>query len=276
MSPRKLKVQSENQWFQRAEVLKRNRKKRRHHRQFWVEGVASLNQLVANTAWDIPAFLYTPERPLSEWAQQILQTSRARCHLELSGVLMEKLSDKEDTSELLAIVEMPPDDPSRIPIREDALILLADRPASPGNLGTLIRSCDALGAHGIAVTGHAADLFDPRTIRAAAGSFFALPSTRIGSYEELSAWLEEMRRKLPDLQIVGASAQAQINVASCAFTRPTVLLVGNESSGLSRRYRDLCDSMVAIPLTGTAPSLNVACAATVVLYEARRQRLASK
>ena len=272
MSPQKLRVQRENQWFQRVESLQRNRKKRQHHRQFFVEGVWSIDQMMANDAWGVEALLYTPERPLSNWAEQVLRTSRARWHLELSDALMRKLSDKDDTSELLAITRMPSDTPSRIPMHQDALIVVTVRPASPGNLGTLIRSCDALGAHGLIVTGHAADLFDPRTIRAAAGSFFTLPSIRMVSFTDLSGWLEDVRQARPDLQIVGTSAHAETEVRSCVFTRPTVLLIGNESTGLSRRHRELCDQTAGIPMTGTTPSLNMACAATAVLYEVQRQR----
>ena len=77
MRPKLLKVQSENQWFQRAEVLQRNRKKRKQHRQFLVEGVHSLNALVANNAWAIEALLYTPDRRLSYWASAILETAPA-------------------------------------------------------------------------------------------------------------------------------------------------------------------------------------------------------
>ncbi|MCH8291279.1 rRNA methyltransferase [Candidatus Poribacteria bacterium] len=274
--PKTLKVSSENQWFQRAEALKRNRKKRQQYRQFFVEGVQSIDRLVSNDEWSIEAFLYSTKRRSSNWAQGILHGSRARWHLEVKDRLLEKLSDKEETSEILAIAEMPTDDLQRIPVQKNALILLIDRPQSPGNLGTLIRSCDALGAQGIVVTGHAADLYDSRTIRATAGSFFAIPVVRVFSHETLVSWLHNLRQKLAELQIVGTSTHAQIHVSSCTFTRPTILVVGNESRGLSRWCLDLCDSLVGIPMAGTASSLNVACAATAILYEVQRQRLGWK
>ena len=273
MNPKTLKVSSENQWFQRAEVIKRNRKKRHRYQQFLVEGVWSIDQIAASDAWNVVAYLYSVERRLSDWARGILSNSRALWHLELRDALMQKLSDKEEGSELMAIVEMPPDDPLRSAIREDALIVIVDRPASPGNLGTLIRSCDAFGVQGMVITGHAVDLFDPRTIRAAAGSFFVLPVLRLFQREELTSWLGEIRLRIPELQLIGTSAHAQMHVASCDFTRPTVLVVGNESRGISRWFRDdVCDVIAGIPITGTTPSLNVACAATAILYEIQRQR----
>jgi TrmH family RNA methyltransferase len=273
MRPKKLKVQSENQWFQRAEVLKRNRKKRSQHGQFFVEGVHSINALIAHDAWTIEALLYTPERSLSNWARTILTASRARHHLELSAALMDQLSDKEESSELLAIVEMPADDPARIPICPDALIALADRPQSPGNLGTLIRSCEAFGVHGLVVTGHACDLYDPQTLRAATGALFALPTTHIFPQADLDGWLASLHQQLPEFQLVGTSAQGETVLSNCPFTKPTLLVIGNEGSGLSRRFRERCDYVASIPMSGQTPSLNMASAATVCLYEIQRQRM---
>jgi 23S rRNA (uridine2479-2'-O)-methyltransferase len=272
MPPKTVKVTSENQWFQRTDALKQNRKKRQQYHQFVVEGVQAIDRLIANEAWKIEAFLYSAERRLSDWARGVLRGSRARWHLELKHTLMEKLSDKEAPSELLAIVEMPADDLQRIPPQTDALIVLADRPQSPGNLGTLIRSCDALGVHGLIITGHATDLFDPRTIRASVGSLFALPTVRISAHDELTSWLNELRPKLPEFQVVGTSAHAETYVTSCPMTRPTLLIIGNETRGLSRWCRELCDTLVSIPMVGAAPSLNMACAATAILYEVQRQR----
>lgn len=273
MKPKVLKVQSENQWFQRAEVLKRNRKKRSQHGQFFVEGVHSINQLVAHEAWVIEALLYTPERPLSNWARTILDSAAAQHHLQLTPPLLDKLSDKEEPSELIAIVQTPPDDPARLPVHSDALLVLADRPQNPGNLGTLIRSCEAFGAHGLVVTGHAADLYDPRTIRAAAGALFALPATHIFSQTQLSAWLDALGGQAPGMQVVGTGADGDTLLPDCPFNGPTLLIVGNEATGLSRRLRELCDRVASIPMVGQTPSLNVASAAAICLYEIRRQRM---
>ena len=270
--PRTLKVQSRNQWFQRVETLQRNRNKRHRLGEFVVEGVRSLDQLKANPVWDVEAFLYAPERDLSRWAQDQLRSSCAQVHLELSLSLMEELSDKEEPSELLAVVKIPDDDPGRLPPRPDALYVLADRPALPGNLGTLIRSCDGMGVHGIALFGRAADLYDPRTVRGAAGSFFALPSVRFSVWDDLAAWFEALRAATPDLQLVATTAQKGRWPDEVSFVKPTVLMVGNEAAGLAYRLAELCDERVSIPMSGGASSLNLACAATAILYEAKRQR----
>ena len=273
MSPKTVRISSENDDFQYLEALRHNRSKRHRGGEFVVEGVRQLNQALAN-GWTVNAFLYSPDRPLSDWAAGILARSRARAHLELPLPLLEKLSGKEEASELLALVAMPDDDFARIPLGEDLLAVIFDRPASPGNLGTVIRSCDALGVQGLVVTGHAADVYDPETISATTGSLFALPVVRAPAPGDLLPWFETIRRTVGPFQLVGSSAKATVDLTRHDFTRPTVLVVGNETWGLSAAYRELCDAIVAIPMGGSANSLNVACAASILLYEIGRQRRA--
>jgi TrmH family RNA methyltransferase len=273
MSPKTVRIYSENDDYQYLEALRRNRVKRQRAREFVVEGVRQLNQALAN-GWTINAYLYSPDRPLSDWAAGILARSRARTHLELPLPLLEKLSGKDEASELLALVAMPDDDLARIPLGEDLLAVIFDRPASPGNLGTVIRSCDALGVHGLVVTGHAADLYDPETISATTGSLFALPVVRAPAPGDLLPWFETIRRTIGPFQLVGSSARATVELTRHDFTRPTILVVGNETWGLSAAYRELCDAIVTIPIGGSATSLNVACAASILLYEVGRQRRA--
>jgi tRNA G18 (ribose-2'-O)-methylase SpoU len=265
------RIYSENADFQHIETLRRNRTKRNKSGEFFVEGVRAINQAMRNK-WIINTLVYSRDQRLSDWAEGVIAHAGAKTLYELPSSLMEKLSQKEEASELLAIVAMPPDDLTRIPVRDDLLVVVFDRPASPGNLGTVIRSCDALRVDGMIITGHAVDLYDPETIRATAGSFFIVPTVRLPSQNELVPWLNELRRRIPGLQVIGTSAKAQIRVRDHDFTLPTVLLIGNENHGLSENYKALCDAMVTIPMYGSTTSLNVACATSILLYEIARQR----
>lgn len=271
MTPRVIRVQTENNDFQYVETLQRNRAKRHRAREFVVEGVRAINGALA-AGWEIAAFLYARERRLSGWATDILAASTARAHLELAAPLLAKLSDKEETSELLAVVVMPEEKLTRIPLHAGLRVVLIDRPASPGNLGTIIRSCDAFGIDGIIISGHAVDLYDAETINATVGSLFALPIVRIGGPADLIPWLDTAWRVLAGLQIVGTSAKATLDVAVHDFSAPTILAIGNETWGLSAAYKELCDALVTIPIGGSASSLNVASATAVLLYEIDRQR----
>ena len=273
MRPKVVRVYSENNAYQHVEALRRNRAKRQKAGEFLVEGVRSINQMLA-AGWQVNAFLYAREQRLSDWASGILERSEAPTHFELPAHLVAKLSGKEEASELLAVAAIPEDRLDRIAVRPDLLVVVFDRPASPGNLGTLIRSCDALGAHGLIVTGHAADVYAPEAVSASVGSLFSLPVVRLPSQAQLVPWLEGVDRALGGVRVVGSSAGAERDVDMSDLAGPTVLLVGNETWGLSAGYRAMCDELVRIPMGGSASSLNVACAATVLLYEADRQRRA--
>jgi tRNA G18 (ribose-2'-O)-methylase SpoU len=208
----------------------------------------------------------------------------------LADELLRELGGKdEETPELVAVGRVLPDDLSRINLSRinlsridlsridlsrinlsDApLVVVFDRPTSPGNLGTLVRSADAFGACGVVVTGHAADIYDPRTVRASTGSLFTLPVVHVASAPDVLAWLEQERG---DLCIVGTDESGTTTVDRADLRGPTVLVVGNETTGISAAWRAACATVVSIPIGGGASSLNAAAAATVVLYEAARQR----
>lgn len=267
-------IHSANATFQKIEVLKRNRIKRQKRKKFFVEGVRNINEAVKNR-WKIDAFCYAKNRKLSRWAEGILNKNLVKNVYEVPLKLMQKLSEKENTSELVAVIEMPDDDFKRIEFssKKPPLIVVIDRPSNRGNLGTIIRSCDVMGVDGIIITGHCVDLYDPEVIVASMGSFFAIPIIRAESHKEVLRYSSTLKVIHKDLQIVGTSAKTEKSIYDSDFKKPTILLIGNETHGLSRAYKEMSDVLYKIPMTGSASSLNIACATSVLLYEAGRQRL---
>jgi TrmH family RNA methyltransferase len=252
--------------------LKRNREKRNKLKEFFIEGVKSINYAIENN-WSINSFIYSNEKPLSEWANNVLKNSNADIHIELPINLMDKLSDKdEDYSEIVAVAKMPDNDLSRIKIRSDMLVVVFDRPSSHGNLGTLIRSCEALKVDGLIITGHAVDLYDPKTIRASMGTFFAIPTLRLESHNELLPWINDIRNQFNNFSVIGSTSKAQVLIEEVDLTNPMLLLIGNETYGLSNNYKEICDELVKIPMYGKITSFNVACASSIMLYEIDKQR----
>ncbi len=266
-----LRITRRNSAFQVLQSLASNRQKRHHSHTFLVEGVRPIT-IALDRGWTFGAVIYAGGRKLSAWARDVIDQSANATHYELSDELLAELSRKEETSEILAVLEMPEDRFERIPATPNLLVVVADRPASPGNLGTLMRSCDAFGAHGLIVSGHAADIYDPSTITASRGSLFALPVVRTASAAAVAAWIAEARASLPHLRVVGADERGASDAFHTDLGGPTVIVLGNEAQGLSRAYLDLCDATVRIPITGAASSLNVGVAGSILLYEAARQR----
>jgi tRNA G18 (ribose-2'-O)-methylase SpoU len=269
--PKVVKIYSENDVFQNLEALKRNRDKRNKLKEFLFEGVRNINNAIQYNR-QINSFIYSPEKKLSNWASEILNNSNAKFHIELPLKLLEKLSNKEEASELLATAQIPKDDLAMIPDKNNFTVLVFDRPASPGNLGTLIRSCDALGADGLIVTGHAVDVYDPETISATTGSIFAVPVVRLPSHKELLPWITQLQKKNKSVQIIATDEMGTVAIQDHDFKKPTILLVGNETRGLSTAYKEMSDVLVKIPMKGSASSLNVSNAGSIVLYEISRQK----
>jgi TrmH family RNA methyltransferase len=152
------------------------------------------------------------------------------------------------------------------------LVLVFDRPTTPGNIGTLVRSADALGASGVVITGHAADPYDPKAVRASTGSLFALPVVRAPSHQAVLDWAAALRGRGVALEILGTDESGDEDIAGHDLTGAKIIAIGNETQGLSNAWRQSCDRILRIPIGGSATSLNAAAAGTIVLYEAARQR----
>ncbi|NUR60011.1 MAG: rRNA methyltransferase [Catenulispora sp.] len=267
------RVGSRNARFQQWQTLITNRTKRQRAGRFLVQGVRPIT-LAVEQEWPVRELLVDGDRRLSRWAEQLLRTTDADV-VALPAELIAELGEKDQDSapELVAVAEMPPDDLDRIRVGDDFLGVAFDRPTQPGNIGTLIRSADAFGAHGVIVTGHAADVYDPRAVRASTGSLFGLPTVRAQSQREVVDWLRGGHVEVTTgVTIVGTDEDGDTDIEDYDFRAPTLIVVGNETSGMSGGWRESCDRVLSIPMGGIASSLNAANAATVVLYEAARQR----
>lgn len=285
------KITARNARFQQWEALLGNRAKRHRAGEFLVQGVRPIT-LALEHRWPVRALVFDLDRPLSRWAADTLRTVRAP-QFGMAGELIAELGEKDaDAPELLAVVATAPDDLDRLPVPGAVsgaagagsgsagggapfLGVLFDRPAGPGNLGSIIRSADAFGAHGLIVSGHAADPYDPKAVRASTGSLFALPTVRVPGPAQVADWLAAQRGRGVPIRLVGTDEHGETDVDAADLTGPTLLAIGNETTGLSQGWREACDTLVRIPIGGAASSLNAANAATVVLYEAARQRRAA-
>jgi 23S rRNA (uridine2479-2'-O)-methyltransferase len=262
-----MRITTRNARFQQWQALLTNRTKRNRAGEFVVQGVRPIS-LAVEHGWTIRVLVYDEEADLSRWAVRLLDEVPAQ-RVAMAPDLLAELGEKDsDPPELLAVVALPTDDLDRIRTDRRPVAVAFDRPSSPGNIGTLVRSADAFGAAGIIITGHAADPFDPRAVRASTGSLFAVPVVRAPSHVEVLAWAAHA-----DVQIAGTDEHGDVDVADFDFTRPTLLVVGNETTGLSAGWRNACDALLRIPMAGAASSLNAATAGSIVLYEASRGRV---
>jgi TrmH family RNA methyltransferase len=267
-----LRITRPNATFQRWQALLTNRGKRRHAGEFLVQGVRPIT-LAVEYGWPIRALLYAGPAGLSRWGRGILDRVEPAARVVVATELLRELGGKpEAVPELLAVVGLPADRLDRIPVGPRLLVVVFDRPTSPGNIGMLVRSADAFGGSGVIVTGHAADPYDPQAVRASTGSLFALPTVTVASHRPVLDWVASVRERIGPVPLLGTDEHGPAELAGQDLTGPVVVAVGNETHGLSAGWRAACDRLVRIPITGAASSLNAAAAGTVVLYEVARQR----
>lgn len=260
-----IKVTSRNAKFQQWEALLHNRTKRHRQGEFLVQGVRPIT-LAIEHGWTIRSLISDGRPRLSSWAGAVWEATTAE-QVVMAPELVAELGEKDEPSELLAVVEMPDDSLDRLD--PTGLTVVFDRPSQPGNLGTLARSADAFGASGLVVTGHAADPYDPRAVRSSTGSMFALTVVRAPSHREVLDWATPH-----GIRVVGTDETGSIDVREADLTGPLIVVVGNETNGMTAAWREACDPLVAIPMAGSASSLNAATAGSIVLEEAFRQRRA--
>ncbi|MEU2252052.1 TrmH family RNA methyltransferase [Nocardia xishanensis] len=270
------RVSTRNASVQVWQAYLNNRTKRHRDSRFLVQGVRPITQALAN-GWPLETLLYRLGAPdLSGWAREVLDTTDVP-QVGLVPELMAELGEKASAiPELVAVAisrqaELATFEPGE-PGEDPPVVVVFDRPNSPGNLGTLIRSADAFGACAVIVTGHGADQYDPQSVRASTGSLFAVPVYRAAGPAQVLEFRErQVARGIPT-RIVGTDEHGSHAVFDHDFTEATILVIGNETSGMSAAWQDACDDLVSIPMGGTASSLGAPSAAAVALYEISRQR----
>jgi TrmH family RNA methyltransferase len=136
---------------------------------------------------------------------------------------------------------------------------------TPGNFGTLLRTAAAIGAAGFILVGNTIDPFDPAVVRASMGAFFGQTLVRVGKVEELRQWTQRHH-----LLVVGASPDGTLAYNQIQYTRPTVLMLGEERRGLTTEQRAICQQLVRIPMVDGTDSLNLGVAGSLLMYEVLR------
>ncbi len=192
---------------------------------------------------------------------------RARRVIETTSEVLAKITGRDNPQPLLAVFADPaPDarDLTRLNAASSPRWLLLEAPRDPGNLGSCIRSADAVGAGGIIIAGDSCDPYAIETVRATMGSIFAVPIYR-ATLGDACALIRRWSGST-----VAATLQASDDYASISYAAPSLLVVGSEAHGLSEEVVAACASRARIPMVGRAESLNLAVAAGLMLYAAER------
>ena len=189
--------------------------------------------------------------------------------LEVSEKVLGAITRRDNPQMVVGVFEQKLAKLSDMALKRDDLWVALDRVRDPGNLGTIIRTVDAVGARGVILVGETTDPFSLETVRATMGSVFSVPVAR-ATPEGFLQWKTKTNALL-----VGTHLKGSVDYRTPSYAgRPVVLLMGNEQQGLPENLSSACDELVRIPQVGRADSLNLSVATGIMLYEARRAALA--
>ena len=238
----------------------RQKKGRLESGTFLVEGIHHVAEVVAAN-WEVETILYAPELLTSNFARDLL--AHVRFQLQpVSVKVMESLADKENPQGILAVVRQ-----RKVPLDELHLMrcgIALVSPQDPGNVGTILRSMDAVGADALFVLDGGVDLYHPTVVRSSMGTLFWIPVIQT-SFDEFVDWA---RRARPGgIQLIGTSAHADVDYHTLVPQLPWALVLGNEQKGLTPEQTKACDVTVSLPMKGRVSSLNLSVAAGVLLYQ---------
>lgn len=262
-SPQPLITSLSNPLIKRARAL-HQRKTRAETGLFLVEGLHHVGQAV-EARWDVETLLYAPEFLTSAFARGLIErleapqpgTSQPRLQ-PVSAEVMKSLADKDNPQGLLAIVGQRHQTVAALGAGRAFVALVS--PQDPGNVGTILRTMDAVGADGLFLLDGGVDLYHPTVVRASMGAMFWKPIVQT-SFDEFALWA-----RTRSVQLVGTSAHADVDYQTLVPQAPWTLVLGNEQKGLSREQTAACDVTVSLPMRGRVSSLNLAVAAGVLLY----------
>jgi TrmH family RNA methyltransferase len=190
--------------------------------------------------------------------------------LECDEKVFRSLSSKEGPQGIAAIVHPNLTPIEKLSMNKDDLFIALDSIQDPGNLGTILRTSDAVGAKGVFLLDQSTDPYDPTAVRASMGAIFDQVLVKT-SLEIFGEW--KKKNKLP---LIGTSGTANTDFHEFTYPATLIVLMGSEQKGLQKEHYELCDNVVKIPMLGRSDSLNLAVATAVVLFEIFNQQRAKR
>ncbi|HUM49940.1 MAG TPA: RNA methyltransferase [Anaerolineaceae bacterium] len=235
---------------------------------FLAEGLRVVGQALDSGA-EIRQLIICPDLLVSEYGQQLVHRARKLgidC-LEVNEPVFSSLARKDTPKGIAAVIAQRWQTLESLAPQEGELWVGLQAIQNPGNLGTILRTCDAVGATHVLLLDDCTDPYDPAAVKASMGSIFTVRLTKTHA-EAFRAW----HAQHAEMKIVGTSDHADEDYAQTVYPQTCLLLMGSERQGLSDEYIQLCAKMVRIPMEGTCDSLNLAVATGIILYQIYNQR----
>ncbi|RRJ89607.1 TrmH family RNA methyltransferase [Flavobacterium macacae] len=252
----------QNPFIKSLVLLQEKSKARKQSGTFLIEGQREI-ELAQKGGYEIETILFLPEISSEVQAKKI---SRSAELIEISKEVYQKLAYRDTTEGILAIAKSKNLSLAALNLGENPLILVAEAPEKPGNIGAILRTADAANLDAVIIANPKSDMFNPNIVRSSVGCLFT-NNIATGTTEEIIAFLKDK-----NISIYCATLQNSTGYHTQNYTTPTALVVGTEATGLTQEWRDNATQNIIIPMQGAIDSMNVSVAAAILIFEAKRQR----
>jgi len=252
----------QNPYIKSLVLLQDKAKNRKQTGTFIIEGKREI-EIALKGGYEIQSVLFYPEICSESDAKKIVKSAD---FIEINKEVFQKLAYRDTTEGILAVAKTKSMQLLDLKLSQNPLILIAEAPEKPGNIGALLRTADAANLDAVIIANPKSDLYNPNIIRSSVGCLFT-NQIATGTTSEIIAFLNEK-----NINFYCATLQNSTSYHTQDYTTPTALVVGTEATGLTQEWRDAATQNIIIPMQGEIDSMNVSVAAAILIFEAKRQR----
>jgi len=253
----------QNPFIKSLVLLQEKAKARKQSGTFLIEGKREI-ELALRSEYMLETVLFLREF-ISEKQLSVFLSNGVQV-IEINKEVYQKLAYRDTTEGILAVAKTKSLQLSDLKLPENPLILIAESPEKPGNIGAMLRTADAAGIDAVIIADPKSDLYNPNVVRSSVGCLFT-NQVATGTTAEVIAFLKER-----NIRFYSATLQNSVSYHTQDYTLPTALVVGTEASGLTQQWREEASQNIIIPMHGQIDSMNVSVAAAILIFEAKRQR----
>lgn len=243
-------------------LLQEKAKARKQSGTFLIEGHREIS-IATKGGYEMETLLFLPEICSEAEARKLSKNAEL---IAINKEIYQKLAYRDTTEGILAVAKSKSTQLSDLQLSENPLILVAEAPEKPGNIGALLRTADAANLDAVIIANPKSDLYNPNIVRSSVGCLFT-NQIATGTTSEIIAFLKEKK-----INFYCATLQNSNPYHIENYTTPTALVVGTEATGLTQEWREAATQNIIIPMQGEIDSMNVSVAAAILIFEAKRQR----
>lgn len=252
----------QNPFIKSLVQLQEKSKARKQSNSFLIEGIREI-ELAIKGNYEIETILICFEVIEKSFNPSIFQSFNS---IEISKEVYQKLAYRDTTEGILAVAKMKSHELKNLKLPKNPLILVMESIEKPGNIGAMLRTCDAAKVDAVIISNPKTDLYNPNMVRSSVGCLFT-NQIAIGTTEEVIEFLQKEK-----INFYSATLQNSTSYHTQNYTKPTALVVGTEATGLTEPWREKSTQNIIIPMQGEIDSMNVSVAAAILIFEAKRQR----